>query len=76
MRFSDTTQFSIPEPIEYANEDSSPFNTDDSLSDEDSYQTFMTPSTTTTSNQNLSPKSLPYITTNHKSLTPPPMTAL
>ena len=67
MRFSDTTQFSIPQPIKYANEDSSPFNSDDSFSDEDSYQTFMTPSTT--SNQNSSPKSLPYITTNHKSLT-------
>ena len=72
LRFSDTTHFSIPQPIKYANEDSSPFNTDDSLSDEDSYQTFTTPSTTTTSNQNSSPKSLPYITTTHKSLTPPP----
>ena len=69
MRFSDTTQFLIPQPIKYANEDSSPFNSDDSFSDEDSYQTFLTPSTT--SNQNSSPKSLPYITTNRKSLTSP-----
>ena len=71
MRFSDTTQFSILQPIKYANEDSSPFNSDDSFSDEDSYQTFRTSSTTTTSNQNSPPKSLPYITTYHKSLTPP-----
>ena len=45
MRFSDTTQFQIPQPTKYANSDSSPFNSDESLSDEDS-QTFMTPSTT------------------------------
>ena len=44
MRFSDTTQFQIPQPTKYANSDSSPFNSDESLSDEDS-QTFMTPST-------------------------------
>ena len=56
MRFSDSTQFQITQPIKYANNDSSPFNSDESLSDEDSSQTFMTPSTTltpsTTSNQN------------------------
>ena len=45
MRFSETTQFQIPQPTKYANSDSSPFNPDVSLSDEDS-QTFMTPSTT------------------------------
>ena len=45
MRFSDTAQFQIPQPTKYANSDSSPFNSDESLSDEDS-QTFMTPSTT------------------------------
>ena len=39
------------------------------MSDEDSYQTFMTPSTT--SNQDSSQKSKPYKTSNHKSLTPP-----
>ena len=43
MRFSDSTQFQFPQPIKYANSDSSPFN-----SDEDSSQTFMTPSTTLT----------------------------
>ena len=79
MRFSDTTQFQIPQPTKYANSDSSPFNSDESLSDKDS-QTFMTPSTTnnssqtfvtpfSTSNQNTS-----STTSNHKSfksLTPP-----
>ena len=69
MRFSDTTQFQIPQPIKYANSDSSPFNSDESLSDEDSSQTFMTPSTTltpsTTSNQN-SPQATPSIISNHK----------
>ena len=57
MRFSDSTQFQKPQPTKYANSYSSPFNSDESLSDEDSSQTFMTPSTTTTpcstSNQNL-----------------------
>ena len=76
MRFSDTTQFQIPQPTKYAKSDSSPFNSDESLSDKDS-QTFITPSTTenfsqlfmtplSTSNQNT-----PCITSNHKSLTPP-----
>ena len=78
MRFSDTTRFQIPQSIKFANSDSSPFNSDESLSDEDSSQTFMTPSTTsttltpsTTSNQN-SPQAnrTPFITSNHKSLTP------
>ena len=44
MRFSDTTQFQIPQPIKYANSDSSPFNSDESLSDKDS-QTSITPFT-------------------------------
>ena len=76
MRFSDSTHFQNPQPIKYANSDSSPFNLDESLSDEDSSQTFMTPSTTltpsTTSNQN-SPQAniTPFIPSNHKSLTPP-----
>ena len=76
MRFSDTTQFQFPQPIKYANSDSSPFNSDESLSNKDSSQTFMTPSTTltpsTTSNRN-SPQAntTPFITSNHKSLTPP-----
>ena len=43
MRFSDSTHFQIPQPIIYANSYSSPFNSDESLSDEDSSQTFMTP---------------------------------
>ena len=76
MRFSDSTRFQIPQTIKYANSDSSPFNSDESLSDEDSSQTFVTPSTTltpsTTSNQN-SPQAsrTPFIQSNHKSLTPP-----
>ena len=67
MRFSDTTQFQIPRQIKYANIDSSLFNSDESLSDEDSSQTFMTPSTT--SNQ-ISPQSS-RTPSNHKPLTPP-----
>ena len=63
MRFSDTTQFQIPKPTKYANSDSSPFNSGQSLSDEDS-QTLTTPFST--SNQNT-----PSITSNHKSLTHP-----
>ena len=63
MRFSDTTQFQIPQPTRYANSDSSPFNSDESLSEEDS-QTFVTPPSFSTSNQNT-----PSITSNDKSLT-------
>ena len=76
MRFSDRTQFQIPQPTKYANSDFSPFNSDDSLSDEDS-QTFMTPSTTEDSSQTFmtpfstSNQNTPSITSNHKSLTPP-----
>ena len=79
MRFSDTTQLQIPQPTKYANSDSSPFNSDESLSDED-FQTFMTPSTTehssrtfmtpfSTSNQNFYQEDTPSVTSNHKSLT-------
>ena len=50
MRFSDTAQFQILQPTKYANSDSSPFNSDESFSDENS-QTFMTPSTTEDSSQ-------------------------
>ena len=78
MRFSDTTQFQISQPTKYANSDSTPFNSDESLSDEDS-QTFMTPSTTEDSSQTFvtpssfstSNQNTPSITSNHKSLTPP-----
>ena len=76
MSFSDSTRIQIPQPIKYANSDSSLFNSDESLSDEDPSRTFMTPSTTltpsTTSNQN-SPQAsrTPFIPSNHKSLTPP-----
>ena len=75
MRFSYTTQFQIPQPTKYANSDSSPFNSDESLSDENS-QTFMTPSTTEDSSQTLmtpfstSNQNTPSITSNHKSSTP------
>ena len=77
LRFSDTTQFQIPQPTKYANSDSSPFNSDESLSEKDSQtsmtsstmnnssQTFMTPSSFSTSNQNT-----PSITSNDTSLTP------
>ena len=79
MRFSDTTQFQIPQPTRFANSDSSPFNSDESLSDEDS-QTFMTSSTTenssqtfltpfSTSKQNPSQENTPSVTSNNKSLT-------
>ena len=75
MRFSDTTQFQIPQPTKYANSDSSPFNSDESLSDEDS-QKFMTPSTTEDSSQTFmtpfstSNQNTPSTTSNHKFLTP------
>ena len=76
MRFSDSTQFQIPKPIKYANSDSSPFNSDESLSDEDSSQTLMTPSTISTpssiSNQNLPQTNrTPFIPSNHKPLALP-----
>ena len=76
MHFSDSTQFHIPHRIKDANSDSSPFNSDESLSDEDSTQTFMTPSTISTpssiSNQNTPQTNrTPLIPCNHKSLTPP-----
>ena len=64
MRFSDTTQFQVPQPTKYANSDSSTFNSDESLSEEDS-QTFVTPPSFSTSNQNT-----PSITSNDKSSTP------
>ena len=85
MRFSDTMQPQVPQPTKYANSDSSPFNSDESLSYDDS-QTLMTPSSTgnysqksitpsttpsNTSIQNLSQESTPYVTSNHISLTPP-----
>ena len=44
MRFSDSTQFNIPKPNKYANSDSSPFNSDESMSDEDLSPQFTTPS--------------------------------
>ena len=56
MRFSDSTQFEIPQPTKYTNSDSSPFDSDESLSDKGSSQTSMTPPTISTpssiSNQN------------------------
>ena len=76
MRFSDTTQFQIPQSTKYANSDSSALNSDESLSDEDS-QTFMTPSTTDDSSQTFltpfstSNQNTPPVTANHKSLTTP-----
>ena len=46
MCFSDSTQFQIPKPIKYANGDSSPFNSDESASDDETPQQPMTPLTT------------------------------
>ena len=70
------TQFQIPQPTNNANSDSSPFNSDESLSDEDS-QTFMTPSTTDNSSQTFvtpssfstSNQNTPSTTSNDKSFT-------
>ena len=53
MRFSDSTQFTIPKQIKYANSDSSPFNSDESMSDEDISPQITTPST----NSNYDPTS-------------------
>ena len=46
IRFSDSTQFHIPKPNKYANRESSPFNSDESVFDDDSPQKLMTPLTT------------------------------
>ena len=46
MRFSDSTQLNIPKLIKYASSDSSPFNSDESQSDEDSSQKPIIPPTT------------------------------
>ena len=86
MRFSDTTQIQVPQPTKYANSDSSPFNSDESLSDDNS-QTSMTPfSTDDSSQKTITPSSTvtPYSTpsvpsnqntlfepSNHNSLTTP-----
>ena len=76
MRFTDTIEFQIPQPTKYANSDSSPFDSDESISDEVS-QTFMTPSTTDNSSQTFvtpssfstSNQNTPSTTSNDKSLT-------
>ena len=75
MRFSDSTQFQIPQPTKYANSDSSPFNFDESFSDEDSSQTSMTPPTISTpsskSNQNTHQTNrTPLISSNQNPLIP------
>ena len=62
MRFSDTIQFQIPQPTKYANSDSSPFNSDESFSDEDS-QTFMTPCNTEDSSQTFD--TIQYVQSKH-----------
>ena len=64
MRFSDTTQIQVPPPTKYANSDSSPFNSDESLSDDDS-QTTMTPSSTIT------PYNTPSVPSNQSTLFEP-----
>ena len=67
MRFSDSTHFNIPKPKKYANSDSSPFNADESMSDEESSPQFLTPSensnydsTSSSSNDNSSIKLYVY----------------
>ena len=75
MRFSDSTQFQILQPTIYANSDSSPFNSDESLSDEDSSQTSMTSPTisipSSISNQNTPQTNrTPLISSNQNPLIP------
>ena len=64
MRFSDIIQIQIQPPTKYANSDSSPFNSDESLSDDDS-QTSMTPSSTVT------PYNTPSVPSNQSTLFEP-----
>ena len=45
MRFLDSTQFNFPKPIKNANKDSSPFISDESMSDEDLSSQITTPPT-------------------------------
>ena len=77
MRFSDSTQFQTPQPKKDANSDSSPFNSDESLSNEDSSQTFMTPPSTISTSSSISNQNVPQanrtplIPSNHKPLTLP-----
>ena len=87
MRFSDTTQSHLSYQTKYANSDSTPFHSDESLSDEDSNQTSitsptkdsssltsMTPSTTLptfNTSNQNSQNRTQYNTSNHKSLTSP-----
>ena len=54
MRFSDSTNYIIPKPIKYANSDSSPFNSDDSLSDDNSSQDNLTSPTPSDYNNDFS----------------------
>ena len=63
MRFSDSIQFGIPKPIKFADSESSSFNSNESLSDEQSLQNDLS----------LSYQSKPLIpssNTNHTSLNP------
>ena len=56
MRFSDSTSYDISKPIKYANSDSSPFSSDESLSDDNSLQDNLTPPTPPNYNTDLSTK--------------------
>ena len=60
MRFSDSTQFHIPKPIKYTNSDSTPFNSDEAASDDESPQRPLTPLT-------LSHYNCPYPSSNDNS---------
>ena len=50
MRVSHSTKYKIPKPFEYANSDSSPFNSVESLSEDISSQDNLTPSTSSNYN--------------------------
>ena len=56
MRFSDSTSYDISKPIKYANSDSSPFSSDESLSDDNSLHDNLTPPTPSNYNTDLSTK--------------------
>ena len=79
MRFSDSAQFNISKPIKYANTNSPPFNSDESLSDEYSPQKPHTSSTTfnydfTTPSSNDKPPIKLYDTSPFKQIIKTPQT--
>ena len=71
MRFSDSINFGIPKPIQYANSDSSPFNSDESLSDEtsisDNDQPLSPKNISSQTSPNTNPSSTPQIPSTNQS---------